>query len=133
MARTSLVLLITFLLFAGFAVMGCGKTVHLRSSSGSSIETPRQGPPPHAPAHGYRHKHQNGVTLVYDSEIDLYVVSGHTGVYFHKDSYYRQHDGGWQLSVQVDGPWKVASSKKLPKGLKNMKKNSGKAKGKKNK
>jgi len=70
---------------------------------------------------------------VYDSEIDVYVVSGHTSVYFHKDSYYRQEYGNWQISAQVDGPWKGVPSRKLPKGLKNMKQNPGKAKGKKNK
>ena len=131
MARTSLVLLITFLFSAGIAVMGCSKTVHLRGRSGSTVQTAKQGPPPHAPAHGYRHKHKNGVTLVYDSKIDVYVVNGHTDVYFHGDRYYRLRDGSWQVSVEIDGKWGATTSSKLPKGLKKKKTKPGKAKAKK--
>ena len=34
----------------------------------------KPGPPPHASAHGYRHKHHDGRELEYDSKIEAYIV-----------------------------------------------------------
>jgi hypothetical protein len=89
----------------------------------------KQGPPPHAPAHGYRHKHHHhGVELVFDSGLGLYVVVGRTGYYYDRDHYYRVVEGAWQVSVSLDSGWKATSHKRLPPGLA-KKAARGKAKG----
>lgn len=90
----------------------------------------KKGPPPHAPAHGYRHKHGN-VVLVYESSLELYRVDGHDGYYFHEGSYYRVHKGGWQVGAGFEGPWKACSASKLPKGLHNTSHARAKSKAKK--
>ena len=80
----------------------------------------RHGPPPHAPAHGYRHKHKTPrghVQLLFDSGLGLYVVVGWPGHYWHKDHYYREVDGAWQISVRLDQGWSSARAKHLPRGL----------------
>jgi hypothetical protein len=53
------------------------------------------GPPPWAPAHGYRHKHHSP-DLVFDSEIGVYVVVGHPHVYFYDDHYFRVVSSHWE-------------------------------------
>ena len=80
------------------------------------------GPPPHAPAHGYRHKHRDRVggpvvELRYDDALRIYVVVGHADHYFHAGRYYRRHDGRWVASTQLAGPWAVVEIAKLPPGL----------------
>lgn len=87
-------------------------TVHADAHPGE-----RHGPPPHAPAHGYRHRHADGVELVYSSSLGVYLVSGHEGLYFHHDYYYRSVGSSWEMSIHVGGPWKTASVSKVPKGL----------------
>jgi hypothetical protein len=74
------------------------------------------GPPPHAPAHGYRyvyHDHE----LVYDSGLGVYVVIGHPDYYFLRNSYYRYGDGIWYYSREFDNGWKRYSQNRLPPGL----------------
>ncbi len=90
----------------------------------------KNGPPPHAPAHGYRHKH-SGAVLVYESDLGMYQVNGRPGHYFYKDQFYRLHDGQWQVSVSFGGPWNVILDSKLPKKLHKHK--HAKAHGKKKK
>ncbi len=75
------------------------------------------GPPPHAPAHGYRRKHPGGPVLVYDSGIGVYVVSGSPGIYWYGDRFYRYYGGVWQVGVAVNGPWHGAEHRHLPPGL----------------
>jgi hypothetical protein len=75
------------------------------------------GPPAHAPAHGYRRKHMSGVELVFDSSIGVYVVVGHPGHYYDKGYFYRLEGGLWEMSLSLDGHWKIASEKSLPAGL----------------
>ncbi len=58
----------------------------------------KPGPPPHAPAHGYRHKRHSGPELVFDSALGVYMVVGHEHHYFHDGHYLRRHDGVWRLS-----------------------------------
>lgn len=64
----------------------------------------RGGPPPHAPAHGYRHK-QDRYDLVFDSGLGVYVVLGKPDYYFWDNRYFRYHDGYWQFSADLDGRW----------------------------
>ena len=75
-----------------------------------------QGPPPHAPAHGYRRKHQ-GVELVYDSGPGVYVVVGFPGHYYLGGRYYRLRATQWEMSVNIGGRWKAVSVESLPPGL----------------
>ena len=75
-------------------------------------------PPPHAPAHGYRHKHaHHGVELVFDSALGVYAVMGLADHFFYDGHYYRQLAGGWEMSVRIDGGGAVASHAKLPRHL----------------
>jgi hypothetical protein len=99
-----------------FTLTACGGVRY--TSAGSVQSAKMHGPPPHAPAHGYRHKHGKTV-LVYDSTLEVYLVSGRSNYYFWEGHYYRSSSGGWQISVDIDGKWKPVSSKKLPKGLRN--------------
>jgi len=112
------------------AFWGCSSSVQHRHTTGPAIEKNHPGPPPHAPAHGYRHKHSDGVILVYDSGIGVYLVNGHTSVYFYEGSYYRLHSGVWETSAHIDGKWRNTSHKNLPPGLqdKQLSKNKGKKK-----
>ena len=72
------------------------------------------GPPPHAPAHGYRHKHHaSGVDLVFDSGLGVYVVAG-LGHYYYRDRFFRWHPDGWQLSRHPRGPWRWAYRDEVP-------------------
>ncbi|MBW2448650.1 MAG: hypothetical protein JRG83_22420 [Deltaproteobacteria bacterium] len=76
------------------------------------------GPPPHAPAHGYRHKQaHHGVELVFDSAVGVYAVAGWDDHFFYDGHYYRQLATGWQMSVRIDGGWVVAAHTRLPKRL----------------
>lgn len=75
------------------------------------------GPPPHAPAHGYRDKHRHGQRLVFDAALGVYVVAGLPYHYFHDGHYYRFHGGIWEASVHPKGPWRHISKKRLPPGL----------------
>jgi hypothetical protein len=75
------------------------------------------GPPPHAKAHGHRHKHKSGAELRFDSDLDVYVVVGHTDIYFHDGWFVRIHGGIWQVSAALAGPWEPKAAKWVPPGL----------------
>jgi hypothetical protein len=75
------------------------------------------GPPAHAPAHGYRRKHQNGAELRYDTGLGVYVVVGHTEVYFHDGLFVRIRSGVWQVSAKIGGPWQPRDTGWVPPGL----------------
>ena len=101
------------------ALSSCSTTI--RHKNTTSVEAAKKnGPPPHAPAHGYRHKHGD-VVLVFDSALEVYAVTGHTNYYFHKKHYYRNTSKGWEMTTKFDGKWKSVSTKKLPKGLRSSK------------
>jgi hypothetical protein len=76
----------------------------------------KHGPPPHAPAHGYRAKHQN-CDLVYDSGLCVYTVVGHRGCYYRDSRYYRRSGSSWQISGSIKGPWRTATVSSVPNGL----------------
>jgi hypothetical protein len=75
------------------------------------------GPPPHAPAHGYRAKTQHGVEIVFDTGIGVYVAVDLPGLYWLDGRYYRKGTAGWQVSAGFDGPWAVCVTGDLPAGL----------------
>ena len=87
------------------------------------------GPPPHAPAHGYRYKHQ-GHDVVYDSKLGVYVVVGLQNYYFYDNYYYRHDDNHWYYSPYLDKDWRDYKEGKLPPGLAKKHGNKGKGKGK---
>jgi hypothetical protein len=93
------------------------------------------GPPPHAPAHGYRTKH-GGVDLRFDTGIGVYLVLGHPDYYWWDDHYWWFHDGVWQWSVSWGGSYvNVGDPGRVPPGLakkhgKGQDKDKGKGKGK---
>jgi len=74
------------------------------------------GPPPHAPAHGYRHKYHDH-ELVYDSYLGVYVVVNLHDHYFIDDVYYRWTGDGWYASHYLDKGWYVYEEDRLPPGL----------------
>ena len=96
----------------------------------ASVKKP--GPPPHAPAHGYRHKHhkhhKHGAELVFDSGLGVYVVVALEDVFYHVGHYYRWHDARWSRSDRSDGGWKVVVVSELPAGLKSYRGPAGKPK-----
>lgn len=83
------------------------------------VDAPRRahhdhgGPPPHAPAHGYRHKH-HGHDLVFDRDLGVYVVVGLRDVWFLDGSYFRIFGDHWEVSVGAPNHWRVASVEVVP-------------------
>jgi hypothetical protein len=75
------------------------------------------GPPPHAPAHGYRCKHDDGVDLEYNTHSGMYVVIGFDNHYFRDNNFFRIIDGTWKKSEHISGPWLPAPKSILPPGL----------------
>ena len=63
------------------------------------------GPPPHAPAHGYRHKHKKH-DLEYNSDLGIYVVTGLAEHYFIDGIFYKRTKHGWYSSHDIDKAWK---------------------------
>ncbi len=91
--------------------------VFLAAHPSEPVVVRQPGPPSHAPAHGYRHKHQSGAELRFDSSLGVYIVVGHTDVYFHDGWLIRMHSGTWQVSATFGGPWKPKAAEWVPPGL----------------
>lgn len=128
--------IIVVLLAAAVAVFGCSRTV-IRAGGRTggarttmTTKSDKKGPPPHAPAHGYRHKHSDGVVLVFEASLGVYAVSGHTNLYYYKDRYYRQHNRRWQTSGHFEGPWRNSPDSIVPQGLLENVADAGDKKGK---
>ena len=101
--------------------------------SGCAVYTARYdegyGPPPHAPAHGYRYKHQ-GHDVVYDSNLNVYVVVGLQDYYFYNNYYYKYDHDRWYYSKDLDRDWRDYKESKLPPGLAKKYGHGNKGKGK---
>lgn len=82
----------------------------------------KHAPPPHAPAHGYRLHHQQGVDLVFDSGIGAYIVLGFDDLFFFDNHYMRFYDGYWYFSDRYDGRWRRAVSEPVPHRLRQARK-----------
>jgi len=103
-------------LVTSVTVVGCqGIVVAPRAHEHVAVHRP--GPPSHAPAHGYRHKHRTGVEIRFDSHLGVYIVEGRTDIYFHDGWFIRIRSGVWQVSASLDGQWKDRSSDWVPPGL----------------
>ena len=124
------ILLLSFALFSGCA--GVDTIVYIPSDVHVRKRHHKIGPPSHAPAHGYRHKHHHGVELEYDSGIDAYLVIEFPGTYFYNGLYTRfspkEH---WVVAEHLYGPWRVSGEREIPLKLKkgNGKWHPGKGKG----
>jgi len=91
---------------------------HVHASHAPSVHGRGHGPPPHAPAHGHRHKrHRDDVELVFDGSLGVYLVVGHPDYYWHGDRYLRWASGRWSVSHRIDGGWAVISVDAVPAGL----------------
>jgi hypothetical protein len=94
-----------------FAMVGCSKRAVVYNERKPDVVVVKEsgGPPPHAPAHGYRHKHnRDAVVLTYDSGIAVYVVSGYKNCWYNDGVYFRLSGSTWEMSARISGPWKVA-------------------------
>jgi len=120
------------LCFGGFA--GCktinevGVNVKFPSTKIGEVKHKGKGPPPHAPAHGYRHKHHDGVELAYDSRIGVYFAVKVPSVYFYNNLYMRLSDRNWEVAANFNGPWQPEKEGQVPYKLKKEKKKKHKKK-----
>jgi len=123
-----------FIALFTFVLMGCVQSAGVRYGDAPSY---RSAPPPHAPAHGYRHKHKKH-DMSYDSGLSAYVVLGMTDHYYDSGVYYRYRDSGWQVSGSIGGHWEDTVDRAVPsklykskmKDVKHHKNHHGKGKGK---
>jgi hypothetical protein len=97
-------------------ILMLGSALTLSSCGTVKVHDHGYGPPPHAPAHGYRHKH-HGHDLEFDSFLGVYVVVGLTSHYFIDGVFYKVTDHGWFSSHDIDKGWKAYKKDKLPGGL----------------
>jgi hypothetical protein len=74
------------------------------------------GPPPHAPAHGYRY-HYQGAILAFDAKLGVYLVVDHPHHFYSDGRFLRVHAGSWQVSSTLAGPWHPCAPSSLPPGL----------------
>ena len=100
-------------LFTGLVLTLSGCAVHHVHNDGHDYG---YGPPPHAPAHGYRAKY-NQHDLVYDARLGVYVVVGFHDHYYHDGNYYRHNRDGWHYSPHFDRDWRPYNYRDLPPGL----------------
>ena len=94
----------------------------------------KHGPPPHAPAHGYRHKHADGYDLRYDRTVGCYAVVGYSDHYYNDGFFFRYSADNWQISAHIGGAqasWSVVEEVRVPQTL--VVKYKGKDHGKGNK
>ena len=121
---------------------GCGPVSSItigKRGSQASHHGDGHGPPPHAPAHGYRHKQHTrsgNLELRFDSTLGVYVVIDLPNHYYWDGYYLRIEDGSWYASTDIEGRWKLRSSGSLPPGLRKkhakhgkVKRNPGKGRG----
>jgi hypothetical protein len=106
-------LLMTTALLA-LSVSGCADRASVVYADGRDY---RGGPPPHAPAHGYRAKHQRH-NMVYDSRLGAYIVLGYDDHYYNDGWYFRYRDGLWQINADLrDRDWRDVDHYRVPEGL----------------
>jgi hypothetical protein len=108
------------ILIAGGLSTGCTRTVvYKENSHGPVIVEDEKGPPDHAPAHGYRRNHGgDDVELVFDKQLNVYIVSGYRDTYYSAGQYFRWVDGSWEWSVSISTGWKfVVDYHEVPSAL----------------
>lgn len=136
-------LMIIALALTSAAFIACSGKVRTKAPSSGPAdrdvvivqEEDQNGPPDHAPAHGYRKKQYVGnanVVLEYSASLGLYIVVGQDDCYYNAGQFFRLDSGAWEWSVRIEGPWKAVDDRNdLPPGLRKHKggnKGKGKAK-----
>jgi hypothetical protein len=116
------------LLLVGGIGLSCAKAFY--KAPATATKTKSHGPPPHAPAHGYRAKTSEGLAIAYDSKLEVYVLVGLSNHYYYKGLYYRLDGHGWEVSAKLHGSWQAVAEHKMPLTLRSGKKSKGKGKGK---
>ena len=99
-----------------FTFAGCETTSTGPKSAGPG-KSHGHGPPPHAPAHGYRAKTEHGQSIRFDSGKGVYLVVDFPSHYYLDGKYYRLRTGNWEISGRIDGGWVSVTQAKLPSGL----------------
>jgi hypothetical protein len=107
--------LVVILAAALAAGAGCADR-HPRSGDYDSGPGRGYGPPPHAPAHGYRHKYQDR-DLEFDSNLGVYVVIDMPALFWLDGWYFRRLGDRWQRSQRWDGPWYDSRWEEVPPRL----------------
>jgi len=108
---------------SALAAQGCIVDHHHRHWGATSepAMAKRGGPPPHAPAHGYRHKHRDAsgtqVTLRFDTDLGVYVVLGQRDHYWSHSRYFRWSGVHWEVSTQLARGWSVVVNEGVPPHL----------------
>lgn len=129
-----LAFILCFGLFAGCQTVNeVGVTIKKPSTEHVIVKHKGKGPPPHAPAHGYRYKHHDGVELAYDSQIGVYFAVKVPSVYFCNNLYMRLSDRHWEVAANFNGPWQPEKEGQVPYKLKKAKLKKAKNKKYKNK
>jgi hypothetical protein len=105
-----------------------GSGVHV--GGGVGVSTPvvgkKGGPPDHAPAHGYRKKHEHdNVEMIYDGELHAYAVIDFANHYFHENMYFRLVGEYWEVAAVFNGPWTRAEERRIPATLRHKHRNHG--------
>ena len=125
-----LVFILGLFFFTGCQTLGeVGVKVKFPADESTTGNRQGKGPPPHAPAHGYRHKNKDGVELQYDSGLGVYVSVKIPGVYYYNGWYIRVSGSTWEVSYTYNGPWQAEKQGQVPRKLKKAKGPKGKAKG----
>ena len=79
------------------------------------------GPPPHAPAWGYRCRQEKALRMEFDPELGVYIVLGTPNVYFFNGFFFKLKDKIWLRARDLNGPWVEIEVEDLPPGLRKIK------------
>ena len=124
--RSKTLFLCAVVLALGALMLASCSTVGVYHTSSKKIGR-GNGPPPHAPAHGYRHKHRTeGVELVYNSKHGVYVVVGLPDHYYCDGYFFRIRDAQWEVSLNTTHGWELVCEDSVPPGLQTKSKSKGK-------
>lgn len=111
--KLAVMIFLSFALCTGCAKMYAGG--HPYGGNYAMKKPLKQGPPLHAPAHGYRYQHEHGVTLEFDARLGVYTVVESPRTYFSDGLYYRVGSTGQCVAApHLDGPWRLAGEKEVP-------------------
>ena len=108
---------------SALAAQGCIVDPHHRHWGGATepAVAKRAGPPPHAPAHGYRHKQHDRsgaqVTLRFDTDLGVYVVLGQPDHYWSNDRFFRWSGVHWEVSTELAHGWSIVVNSAVPPRL----------------
>jgi len=117
--------------FAAAALSACVAAVPAPTAAPGPARSAGHGPPPWAPAHGYRAKTPQGVDVAFDSQLGVYVVLSVPDQYWLDQLYYRKRAEDWFVSPGLDGPWSTCAAADLPEGLRAGRTPPGQSKAKK--